>query len=104
MSFWVMQIKGEHVERLNGILRHYKKGTLDVADTWAKLCALYVECNPTREPPLLEEHSHNIDYMITTWFPLYANFWYEGSKSECERWVWRMAYSTGNHYKVCYEY
>lgn len=68
------------------------------------MASLYLEAHPMREPPALTDHLHHTDYMILTWFPLYANMWYEGTEQKCKSWAWRMTYSEGNEYTVRYEY
>ena len=106
MPYWVEQAKGDHKAAIDKVRDQYRKGILTTEQAWAKMSTLYRHCRPDREPPALADHidrPEHCAYMLLTWFPLYANMWFEGSPSECRTYV-RMVSRPGITYKVVYEY
>jgi len=108
MPYWVEQTKGSHKDAIENVGKMYRKGIYTVEDAWSKFSALYLETHPNREPPSLQDHLNgrgsDVDYMLLTWFPFYANMWYSGPESKCESWARQHSRSGGNEYRVCYEY
>jgi len=103
MPYWVEQTKGQHKADIDNAREMYRKGIYTVEDAWSKMQALYLVTHPTREPPALADHEHNTDYMLLTWFPLYANMWFEDTERKCRQFV-RQMNDWQSTYQVCYEY
>jgi len=109
MPYWVEQTKGQHTDDIKAIVSHYKHANLDAQDAWCKLAALYSEIRPDREPPNYDDHASgkgsSVEYMLTTWFPLYANMWFSESFESCKHERDRLNHTRPNdRFEIFYEY
>jgi len=81
MPYWVAQRQGPHHDAIDAIVRAWKADELDTRAAWDRLSTLYLQCRPDdrRNIPELEKQADRgkacLEYMITTWFPLYANMY-----------------------------
>jgi len=104
MPYWVEQSYGPHVEDINQTVRRFKNGDITNVQAWHHLSNLYQKCSGKAAPVLLDTMDPSrVAYMIITWFPMYANLWFEGSRPECYATARRMSLSD-EKYAVRYEY
>ncbi|MFQ6105694.1 MAG: hypothetical protein ACE5NL_01305 [Candidatus Hydrothermarchaeaceae archaeon] len=95
MPFWVYQRKGAVHDEIEAITAAYRAGTMDAKTAWLKLSEIYktvhghypehrewvdgewtVITDPIKNYELHSKgHGSPVDYMITFWFPMYANMW-----------------------------
>jgi hypothetical protein len=112
MSYWVSQSAGPTVDRVNEIVAAYKAGQLDARAAWLELAEIYCSLNgqyPNRVEPLKHFEYHqaqgDVDYMLTDWFPRFANIWYVGWPNECEAIAWQLERENpGTKFQVRHDY
>ena len=116
MPYWVQQDKGPHVAQIEQTVAEFRAGTIPPSVAWDQMVALYLVCRgnqPGRSEidfaESYERHARqgadSMDYMLTIWFPLYANMWasdkpFSAMKAIAEK----MSRENGAVYSVNYEY
>ncbi len=116
MPFWVAQKTGPLVNEINAITDAFRKSDRSVDAQRIAYNALESIYHRERGATAYKVQSFDErtaghdpideDYMITIWFPLYANMpWSDGKSHEASREVQRLeARNPGTRYEVCYEY
>ncbi len=115
MPYWVAQKQGPLVNEINAITTVFLVSDRSVAIQRAAYDALlaiyYRERGNGCKPQTFDERTAGHDpidesYMITIWFPLYANMpWSDGKSHEASRAAQRLERENpGTLYEVCYEY
>ena len=105
MPYWVEQTKGPARRTIDKVLRAYRAEKMSLEQAWEHLSVVY-EVVRKRDAPSLEEHKEGdaAHVMVCVWFPMYANMWFEGTETACEKWVKRWNKPPNEEYQVCYEY
>jgi len=112
MPYWVSQSVGPTIARVNETVKAYKAGEIDARTAWLSLAEVYREVNgnyPNKVAPLKHFEYHQAcgdpDYMITDWFPRFANTWYVGWPEECKEIASQLEKKNpGTKFQVRHEY
>ena len=82
MPYWVQQDKGAHIAQIERTVADYRAGLLTVPAAWDRMVRLYRDCRGEGGIDFAEsferhrrQGADSMDYMLTIWFPLYANMW-----------------------------
>lgn len=103
MPYKVAQCHGQHKTAIDRIVAAHKAGQVTEHEAWVRLSILYHRCN-NRLPPEMREDTQHRRYMIETWFPTYANLWFEGSREDCKAMAGELEAGQGGKFWVVYEY
>jgi len=101
--YWVEQEQGAVADQIHHALDGYREGAWSAATTWGMLADAYQKVTHRRAPQWME-HQHHVEYMLTTWFPRYANYWHSGSLVDCQAEALRLQGIHSGRFRVCYEY